>query len=94
MTLNDFRQSLTATEPPDGLTHALAGLWWDAKGRLDASTRIRAAGRGRRGFVGARLPSSQGRRSEQRGVLVQPGWQARLRHIARFRVARHHHSLA
>jgi hypothetical protein len=29
MTSDDFRQSLTATEPPPGLTHALAGLWWD-----------------------------------------------------------------
>src|SRR5580658_2716031 len=32
MTLDEFRQSLTATAPPPGLTHALAGLWWDAKG--------------------------------------------------------------
>ena len=32
MTLDEFRQSLTATEPPPGLTPALAGLWWDAKG--------------------------------------------------------------
>jgi hypothetical protein len=32
MILDDFRRSLTATEPPAGLTHALAGLWWDAKG--------------------------------------------------------------
>jgi Zincin-like metallopeptidase len=32
MTLDDLRQSLTATEPPVGLTHALGGLWWDAKG--------------------------------------------------------------
>lgn len=32
MTLDEFRQSLTATESPAGLTHALAGLWWDAKG--------------------------------------------------------------
>jgi hypothetical protein len=32
MTLDEFRQSLAATEPPAGLTHALAGLWWDAKG--------------------------------------------------------------
>jgi hypothetical protein len=32
MTFDDFRQSLTATEPPVGLTFALAGLWWDAKG--------------------------------------------------------------
>src|SRR5438132_11467257 len=32
MTLDDFRQSLTTAEPPAGLTLALAGLWWDAKG--------------------------------------------------------------
>jgi hypothetical protein len=32
MTFEDFRQSLTATEPPAGFTHALSGLWWDAKG--------------------------------------------------------------
>jgi hypothetical protein len=32
MTPEDFRQSLAATEPPAGLTLALAGLWWDAKG--------------------------------------------------------------
>lgn len=31
-TLNDFRKSLSATEPPAGLTYALAGLLWDAKG--------------------------------------------------------------
>ena len=32
MTLDDFRKSLTATEPPADLTLALARLWWDAKG--------------------------------------------------------------
>ena len=32
MTLDDFRRSLTATNPPNELTRALAGLWWDAKG--------------------------------------------------------------
>ena len=32
MTVDDFRQSLTAAEPPAELTLALAGLWWDAKG--------------------------------------------------------------
>ena len=31
MTLDDFRKSLTAAEPPE-LSLALAGLWWDAKG--------------------------------------------------------------
>ena len=32
MTLDEFRESLTATEPPANLGLALAGLWWDAKG--------------------------------------------------------------
>jgi hypothetical protein len=32
MTMDDFRQSLTATEPPAELSLALAGLWWDGKG--------------------------------------------------------------
>src|ERR1035441_2547725 len=32
MTVDDFRQSLTAAKPPAELTLALSGLWWDAKG--------------------------------------------------------------
>lgn len=32
MTLDEFRQSLTAAGPPTGLSHALTGLWWDGKG--------------------------------------------------------------
>lgn len=32
MTPDDFRNSLTASQPPTVLTLALAGLWWDAKG--------------------------------------------------------------
>ena len=32
MTLDEFRKFLTATEPPAGLAHALAGLWWNGKG--------------------------------------------------------------
>jgi hypothetical protein len=32
MTVDEFRQSITGDKPPAGLTHALAGLWWDAKG--------------------------------------------------------------
>jgi len=31
MTFDDFAHSLTAAQPPVGLTPALAGLWWDAK---------------------------------------------------------------
>lgn len=32
MTLEDFRNSLAAEQPPSELSLALAGLWWDAKG--------------------------------------------------------------
>jgi len=49
MTLGEFRQSLTATEPPAGLTQALAGLWWDAKGdwtRAHESTQQDEGGEG------------------------------------------------
>ncbi len=28
----EFRDSLSLDAPPAGLGHALAGLWWDAKG--------------------------------------------------------------
>ena len=32
MNLEEFRQSLTADQPPDDLNLPLAALWWDAKG--------------------------------------------------------------
>lgn len=32
MTVQQFRESLGAAAPPEGLSAALAGLWWDAKG--------------------------------------------------------------
>jgi hypothetical protein len=32
MTFDDFYNSLKTAQPPAGLTPALAGLWWDAKG--------------------------------------------------------------
>ncbi len=32
MTFDEFHSSLTASQPPPGLTAALTGLWWDAKG--------------------------------------------------------------
>lgn len=34
VTVDDFRKSLTAAEPPARLSPALVGLWWDAKGDL------------------------------------------------------------
>lgn len=32
MTFEEFRESLKHPSPHEGLTQALAGLWWDAKG--------------------------------------------------------------
>ena len=32
MTLEEFRSSTESDQPPSGLSPALAGLWWDAKG--------------------------------------------------------------
>jgi len=32
MDLQEFRNSLSQGSPPQGLSPALAGLWWDAKG--------------------------------------------------------------
>jgi hypothetical protein len=32
MKIEDFQQSLSANEPPPGLTEALIALWWDARG--------------------------------------------------------------
>lgn len=46
MTLDDFRKSLSATEPPAGLSHAAVGLWWDARaigsGRTNPHNRMKA----------------------------------------------------
>lgn len=32
LSYDEFRESVSAPHPPAGLTQALAGLWWDAKG--------------------------------------------------------------
>jgi hypothetical protein len=32
MTLEEFQQSISANDPPPEFPHALAALWWDAKG--------------------------------------------------------------
>jgi hypothetical protein len=32
MNLQEFQNSLSRDDPPKGLSSALAGLWWDAKG--------------------------------------------------------------
>ena len=35
MTLDEFRKTIANDRPPDGLSFALVGLWWDAKGNWD-----------------------------------------------------------
>jgi len=32
MTLDEFRATIDKPAPPEGLSHALQTLWWDAKG--------------------------------------------------------------
>ena len=32
MNFNEFRKSISGEAPPEGLSLALAALWWDAKG--------------------------------------------------------------
>src|SRR6187399_1063436 len=40
MTLAQFRETLTSTEPPPGLSAALAALWHDGRGDWDAAHRV------------------------------------------------------
>jgi hypothetical protein len=58
MTLDDFRQSLTASKPPIELTGALAGLWWDAKGDWARAHESAQQDEGPEGVASARLPAS------------------------------------
>ena len=50
MTIVEFQASLTAPQPPDQLSPALAGLWWDAKGHW---TRAHEAAQEDKGADGA-----------------------------------------
>jgi len=40
MTLAQFRETLTSTEPPPGLGAALEALWHDGRGDWDAAHRV------------------------------------------------------
>ena|ERR1022692_2670338 len=64
------------------------------QGRLDAGARICPEGRRPRGFVGARLPAPQERRSGQRSLLVQPGRQDRVPGTSGCGMARHRERVA
>jgi hypothetical protein len=40
MTLDEFNRTLWQTEPPPGVSPALAGLWWAAKEEWDKAHRV------------------------------------------------------
>ena len=47
MTFSEFKRSLSQTEPPPGLSLALAGLWWAAKDDWDKAHRVVMNGAGK-----------------------------------------------
>ena len=49
MTLQEFRTSTAAPAPPDGLSHALQTLWWDAKGDWNSAHHCAQQDEGRTG---------------------------------------------
>ena len=59
VTPDEFRQSLTATDPLAGLTHALAGLWWDAKGNWKRAHESAKQDEGVEGVRGVEVVSSR-----------------------------------
>ena len=76
MSLDDFRQSLTAAEPPAELTLALSGLWWDGKGDWTRAHESAQQDEGIEGsWVHAYLHRKEG---DQSNAFVQSGRQARL----------------
>jgi len=81
ITHRDRAASRTHSRP----RRAVAGC----QGRLDASTRIRSAGRRQGWLVGSRLLASQGGRSGERSLLVQPRRQARVPRVTRRRMGQH-----
>ena len=64
MTFDDFRKSLTASEPPAELTLALAGLWWDAK---DDWTRAHESAQQDEGPEGSRVHAYLHRKEGDKG---------------------------
>ena len=64
MTLDDFCRSLAETAPPAGLTPALLGLWWDAKGDWARAHEFAQQDEGREGsWVHAYLHRKEGDQS-------------------------------
>jgi len=61
MTFDEFRASSAAAEPPAGLSRALIGLWWDAKGEWNRAHESAQEDPGREGaWVHAYLHRKEG----------------------------------
>ncbi|MGH9521055.1 MAG: hypothetical protein ACRD3E_00835 [Terriglobales bacterium] len=61
MTYDEFNNSLPAANPPSGLTDALLGLWWDAKGDWQRAHESAQKDKGRDGsWVHAYLHRKEG----------------------------------
>ena len=64
MTFQEFQQSLKDSNPPDGLTPAITGLWWDAKGDWPQAHEAAQQDEGREGsWVHAYLHRKEGDQS-------------------------------
>jgi len=94
MTVEDFQKSLAQSNPRAGLTGALLGLWWDAKGDWQRAHEAALRGRHQSWFMGACLPASERRRRLECGILVQQGTAAGLSRITRLGVAERRSSAA
>jgi len=74
MTFDEFRLSINAGEPPAGLSLALAGLWWDAKGDWKRAHESAQEDAGREGaWVHAYLHRKEGDRDNAAYWYVRAG---------------------
>jgi hypothetical protein len=73
MTVDDFRQSLTAANPRAELTLALVGLWWDGKGDWTRAHESAQQDEGVKGsWVHAYLHRNAVRNTQE--LLLDPNW--------------------
>ncbi len=89
MTLTEFRASLAAPDPPEGLEPALAALWRDAKGDWDGAHELAQADEGGDGdWAHAYLHRKEGDGGNA-AYWYRTGRQAFRAHVARPGMGRH-----
>ena len=72
MTLEQFRASLSQKNPHAGLSFALAGLWWDAKGDWKQSHEVAGQDEGPDGLPGQREQASRDPEHEESDAEHDP----------------------